>query len=94
MLMTDAFMDGARDKRVVALRNGMWRRFLRASRVYVKLPPEERVAAMALLLAIPEETGRLAFRGELKRERARELCERLVLSALRGLRDGGAGQPA
>ncbi len=86
-LMTDAYLDGKRDPACVALRDRIWRRFLRASRGYVPLPPAERVAAMALLLATPEELGRMALRGEMKRDRARALCERLSLSALRGLRD-------
>ncbi|HVY04162.1 MAG TPA: helix-turn-helix domain-containing protein [Caulobacterales bacterium] len=89
LLMTDAHLGGARDGDAMALRNSLWLRFLRASRAYVDLPPEERVAALAILLSIPEEVGRLAHGGEIARERARVLCGKLMLSALRGLRDEG-----
>ena len=94
LLLTDVFLDGDRSARAINTRNALWRHFARASRAYVKLPPHERVAALAILLAIPEETGRLAYRGELARERARELCGRLVLSSLRGLRESGAAKSA
>lgn len=90
LLLTDVFLDGARDEGGIALRDAIWRRFIRASRSYAKLPVAERVAAFAMILAIPEEMGRLAHRGELTRERARALCGQLTLSALRGVRDDGA----
>jgi AcrR family transcriptional regulator len=86
LLFTDAYLDGARSTEATNTRNALWRRFARASRTYLDLPPGERVAAIAILLAMPEEMGRLAYRGDMARSRARELCRRLVLSSLRGLR--------
>lgn len=86
LLLTDAFLDGARSVDATALRDAIWLKLLRASRTYVDLPPEERVAAMAILMAIPEELGRLAHRGEIARERARALCKQLIVSSLRGLK--------
>lgn len=91
LLFTDAHLDGVRDTAITAARDALWRRFLRASRAYVTLPPAERVAALAILLAIPEDLGRLAHRGELTRERARALCKQLVISALRGVREAAQG---
>ncbi len=92
LLLTDAHLTRARDADAIALRDSLWRRFLRASRAYVKLPPEERVAALAILLSIPEDLGRMAHRGDLERERARELCRQLTISSLRGLRDDAGGK--
>jgi AcrR family transcriptional regulator len=92
LLFDDAFLAGARERATLARRDALWRRVLRAARAYVRLPPAEQVAAMAIVLSIPEELGRLAHRGEMERPRARALCRRLVISALRGLRDDGAAQ--
>lgn len=86
ILLTDVFLDGARSGEATALRDVLWLKLLRASRAYVDLPPEERVAAMAMLMAIPEELGRLAHRGEITHERARTLCRQIVISSLRGLK--------
>jgi len=93
VLLTDVFLDGARSGDATALRDALWLKLLRASRAYVDLPARERVAAMAMLMAIPEETGRLAHRGEIARDRARALCKQLVVSSLRGLK-GGRRAPA
>jgi AcrR family transcriptional regulator len=86
ILLTDHFLDGQRDSEALKLRNAIWRRLARAARGYGGLDPRARIAALAIILAIPEEIGRLAHRGELKPDRARELCARLVLSSLRGVR--------
>lgn len=86
-LLTDPFLDGQRDRRALALRDAILRRLLRAARRYADLPARQATAALVIILAVVEETGRLAHRGEMAPPRARELCEQLVLSALRGLRD-------
>jgi AcrR family transcriptional regulator len=85
-LMTDPYLDERRSQVAVELRNALWRRMLRASRSYLSASPQDRVALLAILLAIPEELGRLARRGELARDRGRALCARLTLSSLRGAR--------
>ncbi|HEX3915782.1 MAG TPA: TetR family transcriptional regulator [Caulobacteraceae bacterium] len=85
ILCTDPSLDGQRDPTLLARRDAAWRRLIRASRSYVALAPRERVAALAIILSLPEETARLARRGEIARGRARTLCASLVLSALRGL---------
>ncbi len=87
VLLTDGYLDGERSDAARRLRDSLWRRFVRDSRGYVTLPSEERVAALAMILAIPEDLGRLTYRGELDPERARSLCGDLVRSAVRGLRD-------
>lgn len=87
VLLTDGYLDGERSGVARRLRDALWRRFVRASRPYVHLPAEERVAALAMILAVPEDLGRLVYRGELAADRARSLCGDLVRSAVRGLRD-------
>lgn len=86
ILFTDPALDGQRSAAALAWRNRLWRRLIRASRAYARLAPREAVGALAIILSLPEETGRLAHRGELSVERARGLCASLVLSAIRGLR--------
>lgn len=90
ILFTDPALDGRRDPAALASRNAIWRRLARAARSYARLGPREAVAAVAIVLSLPEETGRLAHRGDLAADRARTLCARLVLSALRGLRSAPA----
>jgi AcrR family transcriptional regulator len=90
VLFTDPVLDGHRGAPAVAWRNGLWRRLIRASRAYARLAPREAVGALAIILSLPEETGRLAHRGEMEVERGRGLCAELVLSALRGLRSAAA----
>jgi AcrR family transcriptional regulator len=86
ILFTDPVLDGRRDSEAIAARDAVWRRLARGGRRYAKLSPRDAVAALAIVLSLPEETGRLAYRGELAADRARALCANLVLSALRGLR--------
>lgn len=87
LLLTDGYLDAERSADAKAMRNRLWRRFVRGSRSYVTLPAHERVAALAMILAIPEDLGRLVHRGEMDAGRARTLCGDLVRSAVRGLRD-------
>jgi AcrR family transcriptional regulator len=84
-LLTDPAL--APDPEALAIRDAMLRPLLRASRGHAGLTLRQRIASLAIILAIVEETGRLAHRGEMETGRARELCERLVLSALKGLGD-------
>ena len=86
ILFTDPVLDGHRAPAALATRNAVWRRMTRAARAYAGLGARDAVAALAIILSLPEETGRLAHRGELEVERGRELCASLVLSAVRGLR--------
>ncbi len=86
VLFTDHFLDGRRDEGALAARNALWRRLARAGRAYSGLTVRECVATLAIVLAIPEETGRLARRGDMAPDRARALCADLVLSAVRGVR--------
>jgi AcrR family transcriptional regulator len=86
-LLTDPSLDRRRDRPALAIRDAIFRRLLRASRDYTALTVRQRTAALTIILATIEETGRLAQRGEMARPRARELCVRLVLSSIRGLRD-------
>jgi AcrR family transcriptional regulator len=52
----------------------------------LRLPAREAVAAFNLGLVIPEDAGRLVWRGELSFDAGEELCRRLVAAALNALR--------
>ncbi len=66
-----------RDRIVLAL--------VRAGRRELMLTAKENIAAFNLVIAIPEEAGRLAFVGDMERSGARDLCARLVESSLAAL---------
>ncbi|HEY3796878.1 MAG TPA: TetR/AcrR family transcriptional regulator [Caulobacteraceae bacterium] len=82
LLLTDPCLDGQRDPAALALRDAMWRQLLRADR---RRPIAQRMAALQIALAIPEELGRLVHRGELTADRARELSATLIDGALSGV---------
>jgi AcrR family transcriptional regulator len=71
----------------LAMRDAILRRLLRSARGYAPLTPHQQTAALAILLSVVEEAGLLARRREMETDRARALCEQLVLSGLRGLRE-------
>jgi AcrR family transcriptional regulator len=72
---------------MLAMRDAVLRRLLRAARGYAPLTPRQQTAALAIVLSVVEEVGLTARRREMETHRARALCDQLVLSALRGLRD-------
>jgi hypothetical protein len=90
VLLTDAELNGQRDRAALALRDAIWRRLLRAARADLpSLPLRQRLAALQIALAIPEELGRQAQRSEITPERARALCDTLIDGAMRGLKPRG-----
>jgi AcrR family transcriptional regulator len=58
---------------------------LRACRKYSELTARDLVAAFNIILAMPEEAGRLVYTGRASVESARVLTQALVASALRSL---------
>jgi AcrR family transcriptional regulator len=73
---------------LAARRDKIMRRLARLARREFGLPAREAVAALNLVLAIPEEAGRLVWRGDLPLAAGEELCRRLIGSSLAGLRAG------
>jgi len=85
-ILRDSSMAGRLDPSATSLRDRMMRRFARRARRELRLPPAEATAAAAMIAAIPEEMGRLAWQGVLTLERAEELDARMVTSAITALR--------
>ena len=63
----------------------------RRARRQLGLSARDAVAALNLVMVIPEDAGRQVWTGELSLERGAELCAALVTAALEGL--AGAGMP-
>ena len=85
IVFRDHYMAGHIDQWNRQFRERIARKLIRLGRKKLKLSAKEAVAAFNLILTIPEEAGRLAFRGELKSDRARTLSHGLIKSALRGV---------
>jgi AcrR family transcriptional regulator len=82
VVMRDPYMAGHLSASVRTFRDRVFGALARSARANLHLDANEAIAAVSLVLTIPEEAGRLAFANEMKRERARELCRDLVTSAL------------
>jgi AcrR family transcriptional regulator len=85
-ILRDGHMAGHLDPAATALRDRLLRGFARSARRDLRLPPAEATAATAMVAAIPEEMGRLAWQGELALDRAEELNAHLVASAISSLK--------
>ncbi|MEW5686564.1 MAG: helix-turn-helix domain-containing protein [Pseudomonadota bacterium] len=85
-VLRDSYMKGRVMRTEVAVRDRLFRRFARAARRELRLPPAEATAAVVLVLAIPEEMGRLVWQGDMPLARGRELVSQLVASAIAALR--------
>jgi AcrR family transcriptional regulator len=86
ILFADLYLAGRHDRRTIRQRDAIARRFGRLARKETRLSVKEIVAAINMMLAIPEEAGKLAFHRETDAGLARDLCRALTLSALAGLR--------
>jgi AcrR family transcriptional regulator len=85
-ILRDAYMAGHVDPAAVRLRDRLIRGFARRARLELRLPTPEAIAAVLLVLAIPEEMGRLVWQGEIPLETARQLLAQLVTSSVTALR--------
>lgn len=92
ILFTDAYLDGRRSAAACAVRDAIWRRLVRMARRSLKIPAQDAVAALAMILAVPEDLGRLVASKDITQERARTLCAELVLSCLHGARGARAAR--
>jgi AcrR family transcriptional regulator len=86
ILMSDRYMSGRIERRLVRLRNVVLRRLVRLAAASLPLSKKEILAAIEMITAIPEEAGRLVFHEELDAAVARQICQSLILSSLQALR--------
>lgn len=87
VILRDQYMSRRLSRAVAAARDGIARRLARRAARAFGLPPAEALGAFTLALAVPEEAGRLVWQGELAADTGLELCRRLTLAAIQGLRD-------
>ena len=85
-ILRDSYMAGRLDAEVARARDRLLRGFARLVRQELRLAPADALAAVAMVIAIPEETGRLTWQGDLQLARAREMAGRLVASSVAALR--------
>lgn len=93
IIYRDGYMVGRLSPFATATRNRILGGLARRLRSEFKLTSSESIAAVNLMLALPEEGGRLAFQGQLAEERAVLVCRELVLGCLDALRARDVVQP-
>jgi AcrR family transcriptional regulator len=86
ILLSDLYLSGHHDAAAVRRRDAVVRRVARLAHRELQLPAKEIIAVINMILAVPEEAGALAFHREVELSLAREICRRLTLSALSGLK--------
>lgn len=85
LLYRDPYLAARLPVRARRLRDRVLGGYARAVRAAYGRPAREAVAAVNLIVTIPEETGRLVFQRSLALERGRLLCRELVLGSLSAL---------
>lgn len=99
ILLSDLYLAGRIEPRLMAAYAGMMRRMARRLREVTGLGSREAVAALHVLAAIPEETGNLVFQERLSPELGREICLEMVVGGVEGLQaqasppQGRSGEP-
>ncbi len=86
ILLTDLYMSGQFDAKVLQSRGRIIRRLKTLAQQELPLSEQEIDAAIDMLTAIPEEAGRLVFHKELDQMTARQICHGLMASGLKALR--------
>ncbi len=81
IILRDRFMAGAVSGAMARARDQVANALAREVRRRHGLRAREAVAAVSIAIALPEECGRLVFRGDLELERGAELCRQLILGA-------------
>jgi AcrR family transcriptional regulator len=96
VILRDRFMKGRLSAKNRSFRDRIAARLAHKARCQLGLGAKEAVAALNLALTIPEEMGRLVWRGELDHDQGRELCALLVQSAVSSLEPEprAGGRPA
>lgn len=85
IILSDLYMARRHDRATLGRRDAVMRRLARMARRHIRLPANEIIAGINIILAIPEEAGALAFLGEVDTAVARDMCRTLTISALKGL---------
>ena len=88
----EAFMHGKLAPSVLACRDRIFRMIARRVRRELRLNAVETIAAIQMLLTIPEEAGRLVYEKDISLEDGRQICRRLLMSSIDALRPNGAAQ--
>lgn len=87
ILANDLYMAGHTDEKLVRECGALRRRIARLIHASLGLPAREADAAVEMLMAIPTESGSLAFSKTLGPHVSREVCHSLILSSLLALRE-------
>lgn len=87
ILLSDRYMSDRIDRRLLAIRNRVLQRLARLAQQRLSLGKREALASLEMMIAIPEEAGRLAFHQEIDVNVARQMCKTLISSSLRALSD-------
>jgi len=82
IILRDAYMAGHVEAQVAGFRDRIILRIARLARRDLQLSAKENIAAVNLIITIPEEAGRLVHGKELSLERGRSLCRQLLLASL------------
>lgn len=86
VILRDAPHGAALPQGATRSRNRALRALAGQARRELQLSTAEAIILVELLIAIPDELGRLAYAGELELEDALAICERLVRSGIEALR--------
>jgi AcrR family transcriptional regulator len=86
VVLRDMYMARRLRPDLARFRDRIARRLARLARRELRLPAREAVAALNLVITIPEEMGRLAWEGDLDRERGWALARQLIASSIEALR--------
>jgi AcrR family transcriptional regulator len=86
ILMTDLYMKEHIEPRLLEMCDEVMHRLLKLAGESLPLNEAEIYAAIEMVSAIPEESGRLVFHGELDPTTARQICHGLITSSLKALR--------
>ena len=90
ILIADRYMAGHIERQLLRLRNTVLLRLGRNAQPAFKLSKPDMLAATEMMIAIPEEAGRLVFTKELDVNVGRQLCRTLIASSMHALRDPDA----
>ena len=85
IVLRDQYMARKLDPALARQRDAIVRRLARTARRCLHIPAKENIAAINMVITIPEEAGRLAYGGEIATDRGRELCAELVRSSIGAL---------
>lgn len=86
ILMTDLYMAGHIEPPLAGALNEFVQRLTKLAAQTLPLNEQEIRAALEMVAAIPEESGRLVFHEELDHASARQICRELIVSSLKALR--------